>query len=402
MASSPDDVFGLRALRQRLFERALQDGQRDSADLSGLAAGLDALDAKLDMVLLRLAEVDDHSRDRTGEIRQQIEGFSRELDRPHQATERQRTVVPLMPGEVLTETRFGGFLVVPAYNVDIAPGLIRDGLIEPWVTRLVMRLLRPGETYMNVGANFGYYAVLGAQLVGRTGRVVAIEANEHVFPFLLRSTLHSGYPDVIQCYCFAAFSPGSESLTIRYDPQFIGGGSVMDNDGRLWSGEQHGRPSFKRLEDAIWSGENIGLSLFEDRRFVNRGIFVDTSCVTRSLDEAFPDLSEVTLLQMDIEGAETHALLGAEHLLDRALPEIIMEWSGERLKNADRDEVRRALGLLERRGYVPYLIATEDAGDLDMRPQLRRYRWAALEEVPHGNLLLTRGRALELSDPVVL
>ena len=56
----------------------------------------------------------------------------------HQGVPRWGTdaTVSLMPGELLVRTQFGGWLVVPGYNVDVAPGIVRDGLIEPWITRL--------------------------------------------------------------------------------------------------------------------------------------------------------------------------------------------------------------------------------------------------------------------------
>ena len=57
----------------------------------------------------------------------------------------------------MVQATWGGWMVVPAFNVDVAIGVVRDGMIEPWTTRLVQELLRPGQTYINAGANFGYY-----------------------------------------------------------------------------------------------------------------------------------------------------------------------------------------------------------------------------------------------------
>ena len=66
-----------------------------------------------------------------------------------------RRVIPLLPGELLVEASWGGFMVVPTFNLDVAIGVVRDGVIEPWTTRLVQDLLRPGDIYLNAGANFG-------------------------------------------------------------------------------------------------------------------------------------------------------------------------------------------------------------------------------------------------------
>ena len=50
-------------------------------------------------------------------------------------------------GLILARTNWDGHVVVPGYNVDVSIGVGRDGIHDPWPTRLVQELLRPGETY---------------------------------------------------------------------------------------------------------------------------------------------------------------------------------------------------------------------------------------------------------------
>ena len=45
---------------------------------------------------------------------------------------------------ILCRTKWNGYVVVPGYNVDVAPGILRDGIIEPWTTRLVQEFLKRG------------------------------------------------------------------------------------------------------------------------------------------------------------------------------------------------------------------------------------------------------------------
>lgn len=49
------------------------------------------------------------------------------------------------------------------------------GVWEPNLTHWLSRTLNPGDTFIDVGANIGYYTALAARLVGAEGHVAAIE-----------------------------------------------------------------------------------------------------------------------------------------------------------------------------------------------------------------------------------
>lgn len=48
---------------------------------------------------------------------------------------------------------------------------------EPLTLALFQRLLAPGDTFVDVGANIGLFSLLAARRVGPTGRVIALEPN---------------------------------------------------------------------------------------------------------------------------------------------------------------------------------------------------------------------------------
>jgi FkbM family methyltransferase len=58
---------------------------------------------------------------------------------------------------------------------DLVQRLIYLGCYERQETRAVIRCLRPGMTFVDAGANIGYFSYLAASLVGPGGRVIAIE-----------------------------------------------------------------------------------------------------------------------------------------------------------------------------------------------------------------------------------
>ena len=55
------------------------------------------------------------------------------------------------------------------------------GSYEPEETAIVRRLLRPGATFVDAGANIGYFTAVASRAVGVSGRVLAIEPMPQLF-----------------------------------------------------------------------------------------------------------------------------------------------------------------------------------------------------------------------------
>src|SRR5438094_644079 len=53
--------------------------------------------------------------------------------------------------------------------------LLREGVFEPELTQLFRRILRSGDTCVDLGGNEGYFSVVAATLVGSKGFVHCIE-----------------------------------------------------------------------------------------------------------------------------------------------------------------------------------------------------------------------------------
>src|SRR5918998_6796872 len=54
-------------------------------------------------------------------------------------------------------------------------GLIVRGTLEPPVQEALRRLIAPGAVFYDIGANVGFFTILGSRLVGPAGRVLAFE-----------------------------------------------------------------------------------------------------------------------------------------------------------------------------------------------------------------------------------
>lgn len=114
-------------------------------------------------------------------------------------------------------------------DTSIAPHLAMDGYWESWVTMAIARHVTTGMRCIDVGANYGYYTVLLADLVGATGHVQAWEPQPPVFDILERNVDVNGCKNV-RTYRLAAGPPGKRHAGLRFNGSNLGGTSVTYMD----------------------------------------------------------------------------------------------------------------------------------------------------------------------------
>ncbi|MGS0755989.1 FkbM family methyltransferase [Roseateles sp. GG27B] len=170
----------------------------------------------------------------------------------------------------------------------------RDMYVQPTIhdkDELVLlvfnALLRPGDNVLDVGANIGRMTVLASKQVAPTERVLSFEPS----PLVIASL----YKNIFFNRC--------QNVTIRNY-------AVSDADGLL--------PFHVPLDT------NSGLGSFRDLGKDNC-LVIDVPI--RKLDQE-PGLPEsVRLIKIDTEGADLRVLRGAESLIGRCRPAIVMEFS---------------------------------------------------------------------------
>jgi len=129
-------------------------------------------------------------------------------------------------------------------------------------------VLRPGDCYLDCGANVGHLAVVARSIVGETGAVTAIEANPRIFSYCVGNLRLNGYDDVLSLNVALGELRGTVQITDRRD----------DDQNRVGDG------------DAI--------------------------VPMRPLDEVVGAI-DVRLLKLDVEGYELQVLRGARGVLAR-------------------------------------------------------------------------------------
>jgi FkbM family methyltransferase len=107
-------------------------------------------------------------------------------------------------------------VVVDGHTLYLDPvdslGIGANGFYEPLETEVVMSMVKPGDTVIDVGANIGYFTLLLARLVGEKGRVIAIEPDPENFALLQKNVAANGYRNVILMRNAVSNAPGTARL----------------------------------------------------------------------------------------------------------------------------------------------------------------------------------------------
>jgi len=240
----------------------------------------------------------------------------------------QSRVVYLGNDQLLCRTAWDGYVVVPGYNIDVAIGIIRDGVIEPWTTRLVQELLKPAGTYVNVGANFGYFTALGGKIVGEKGKIYSYEANPTVFTYLMKTIFYSGIPHQTEAYQRAVYNSVDQKLEFAFDYQFIGGGHI----------KREGDSRFEQQKNPFWDTKSIPYLLDDKGKWVDtHALYNFFETTTTTLDHTIVE-DQVDLILCDVELAEPHVILGGQKIIERSKEcKLIFEWAGYAYEQGSTD-----------------------------------------------------------------
>lgn len=211
--------------------------------------------------------------------------------------------------EALTRLYTGHRMYVDTRDVGICSHLMLEGRWEPWIERVIAEAVKPGMRFCDVGANFGYYTVLGAHWVGPTGRVFSFEANPTISRKLRKSVSINGFDPVVRVFELGV-SDVEGALELVFTHEYSGGGT-------LGGGDHH-----------YWQTERVAVR-------------------TAPIDALLADVPAVEVMKIDVEGMEAAALRGAAKLIGRSPAlTMVIEFQESGLK----DEPGGALAYLE--GFV--------------------------------------------------
>lgn len=126
----------------------------------------------------------------------------------------------------LTQLANGLPFFVNTMDAGITTWIILGGTWENFVDDVLCALARPGDRFLDAGANLGYYTVKIANLVGPTGRVVSFEPNPELYGFLEQNVSINGFSGRCEVHRLALGDRGGNARLV-FDYANMGGGTLM-------------------------------------------------------------------------------------------------------------------------------------------------------------------------------
>lgn len=194
----------------------------------------------------------------------------------------------------------------------LSKGIGRRGTHEPVQTVICQRLLAPGASFIDVGANIGWYTIHAAARVGRQGRVIAVEPDPDNCRLLRASVTANGFKNV-QIFEAAAAQANGQAILSK-SPQNFGDHRLLADDNRQ-----------------------------------------QITVRTLTLDEIDP--GKVDFVKIDTQGTEAKVLAGAAGILGRDRPTILLEFwpDGLRLQDSSYFDL---FAFIDRHGYEIFRVGT--------------------------------------------
>lgn len=164
--------------------------------------------------------------------------------------------------------------------------------VLPWREKALLeeigRRLKPGDVFIDAGANIGVYSVLASRLVGPSGRVIAIEM----------------MPDTADRLEQHITINGLHNVTVVRNALSDVAGSIVTA--------------------TVQAGKFGQATIAEDSERYGLGTCIEVTTIT--LDEIVGGVADIALMKMDLEGAELPALRGAADATAKLKAVIYESW----------------------------------------------------------------------------
>lgn len=197
-------------------------------------------------------------------------------------------------GSIVPVRGIDGLVVHADFNDERILDVIHEIRGENPEYRVMSEILEPGDTFIDVGANFGTFSLLASRLVAPHGRVIAVEPQPRLASLIARSLAES---EVSNCEVRQVAFGRETGMTDLLVP--------VDDSGRA----------------GVFSA------------FSARGRHERVSTKVITLDDLLDEIGpERVVVKLDVEGSEFAVLEGGRKLIESVHPPLLIEinpWTAE-------------------------------------------------------------------------
>ncbi len=188
------------------------------------------------------------------------------------------------------------------------------------LAKFIIKHFNEGDIFLDVGAHYGYFSMLAAQIAGKSGKVFAFEASPVSFQILSKNAVK--FENLIAINKVIADT--NESLTFHEFPNLYSEYNTLDISQYVHE------PWFPKFKPRPITMEAILLSEYLKQNAI-----------------------APSMIKIDVEGAEYKVLKGLGEYLKAQNLSIAMEYLSDKRGN---DEHKKAEGLLKQYGYRSFRI----------------------------------------------
>lgn len=148
---------------------------------------------------------------------------------------------------------------------------------RPKSTALLAQYLKPGDVFVDVGASIGWFSLMAASIVGKTGKVYAFEPEPRSFSLLQKNTETNGFSEIISLVHAAVAERGGKAKL------------YVVGDALTWANLDDPRKNYKSMVEANF-GKHEDKTIYEH----------EVSVV--SLDETLPRGADFIKIDVAVGG----------------------------------------------------------------------------------------------------
>lgn len=201
------------------------------------------------------------------------------------------------------------------------------------LAKFIIKNLNENDSFLDIGAHFGYFSLLASKIVGNEGKVLSFEPASKSFN-ILKSNCDSHSNITI---FNKALSTGEEPITFFEFPTLFSEYNTSD------------------------------VTQFEGENWYNESKPIEVKIEATAIDILTASYNfNPKLIKMDVEGAENDVIIGGKEYLKSESPVIVMEYLSKSRHNTSHV---KATNLLRELDYCSFIIkeegGTQEMFDLD-------------------------------------